>query len=277
MTEPNMRDDLAPAQAPGLPAILADDPVSVLQRFLHRAGITDDDHQHIIIKGELTLTERRARGFVDWLEIGHAVEIIQEEVARQTNSTNPRGRRYSDAFARIAPDRLRLLSPTDRSHAIWLWQNRDQVQEWYRGRSQNERDKWTHPYTIRHHYKRTTGDGRREFEPATPDRRRRSAQAAIDEATQDLRGVVDNVMAVSGGASALIFDLSTSELAFESARNFVDIYQPQFNRQGLEWFIAALGALLNPPQPEVPPDQAFVVSLRQPVRRRRRRIQRPIE
>ena len=109
----------------------------------------EEERKTVIIVGELTLAENRRRGYSDWLKVGQAVSELQEEVALHSNSRNPRGRRYSEAWARFATPNLKMLDPAVRSAATWLWRNREAVERWFAILAVNQRDKWTHPSTIK--------------------------------------------------------------------------------------------------------------------------------
>jgi hypothetical protein len=71
-------------------------------------------------------------------------------------------------------------------------------------------------------------------------------RAALDEAraqiecnTQDLQGAVSNavgVISLTTGTASWDYDLSTRDLARESADNCYDRFQPRHGTEGVRWF-----------------------------------------
>ena len=73
-----------------------------------------------------------------------------------SNSSQPVGRRYAEAYRRLEQPwpNLAKIDKVTRNHALWLFENREEVLAWYNSErvSQRERDQWNHPTVIRRHY-----------------------------------------------------------------------------------------------------------------------------
>jgi uncharacterized coiled-coil protein SlyX len=74
----------------------------------------------------------------------------------RSNSNRPFGRRYAQAYAVLEHPykQLRRTDPKTSKDAIWLFDNSDLVRPWLDALPKNERDRWTHPTTIRRHYEK---------------------------------------------------------------------------------------------------------------------------
>ena len=219
-----------------------------------------DEQRQIVIIGELVLAARRRRGLSEWLEVGHAIEVLQHEVMRQSNSTANSGRRYNQAWVRLAPPMMKSLNPTTRSRALWLWAEREVIAEWWQTIEPEKRDKWGHPTTIKKAYDRA-------HRPPPPDRtddpgyeayrasRRRAAARSIDESTRDLQraglnvgNVIDQLAQISGveigERSALHYDLSTEQSVHDGAELFYRLHSSH-GLEPLRRFVTALTAILD--------------------------------
>jgi hypothetical protein len=205
----------------------------------------------VIVAAEAAMAAAR-QGFDNWVAIGAGFHELQLEAMARSNSNRPNGRRYADAYRELEQptDQLRTFDPSDRKKVIDLYLDRDAVRSWFYDDakvSQRDRDRWNHPSTIMRHYMAATslkhhggecwpGDGKRDGE-----RRARGQAAAIDEATGDLRHVVDDIQHITGGtAASSFFDLSP-QLITESARNFIDIYGRNDTRRFVDALMAVLG------------------------------------
>jgi hypothetical protein len=198
----------------------------------------------------------------DWLEIGQAIDLLEDEVIRQSGASC--GRRYSRAWQQLAPEQIRQMAQPNRSHAKWLWLNRATVQNWLNTVPADRRDRWGHPLTIKIQYERAQriaivdppreADAEERPRPhADPTRTRRAAAAALDEqvvridhSTERLRDVAGDMEMITGRrATSLTCDLSSQELAAESADNFWQVYGGLPGAQGVQWFIEALQTILD--------------------------------
>ena len=114
-----------------------------------------EERRAIILAGEAAIMNRR-RAFDDWLAVGRAFRELQLEAMRQSNSREPKGRRYGDAYEllELPPEiaNLHKIDKSDRAKIIWLYENEAPVRRWYETLGQNQRDRWTHPQTIKLHY-----------------------------------------------------------------------------------------------------------------------------
>jgi hypothetical protein len=57
-----------------------------------------EERRAIILAGEAAIVDRR-KPLDDWVAIGKAFHELQHEAMQQSNSKQPKGRRYSDAYA----------------------------------------------------------------------------------------------------------------------------------------------------------------------------------
>ena len=210
-------------------------------------GLSDGERE-IVIEGEMALTARRKRKFDDWLKIGEASLLLQDEVKRQSNSTSNRGKRYNRFWRELAPPQLRELSYADRTHAVDLWQARDAILAWWETVPSKQRDRWNHPLVIKRAFERARHiamasptrdeddeDRPRRREPAVP----RGQAAAIDDATVRLHDAVDRIEDRVEG-TARHFDLSTPQLVHESAESFREIYGGVHGDEAVQQFTEAL-------------------------------------
>jgi hypothetical protein len=70
--------------------------------------------------------------------------------------TKPIGRRYAAVYRILEhpwPE-LTRIDPKSRRDAIWVFESADLVRPWLATLTQNERDRWTHPSTIRRRYEK---------------------------------------------------------------------------------------------------------------------------
>jgi hypothetical protein len=74
----------------------------------------------------------------------------------RSNSNRPTGRRYAQVYAMLEHPykELQRTDRTTRKDAIWLFEQEDAVRAWLATLSQNERDGWTHPSTVRRRYEK---------------------------------------------------------------------------------------------------------------------------
>jgi hypothetical protein len=247
-------------------APLDEDPDATDVRLAHAKallwrGLTDEE-KLIVVNGELTLGQRRRRTMGDWLAIGHAIALLDEEVIRQAGAIH--GRRYNKFWAELAPDQIKEMSSANRAHARWLWLNREEIQRWWDAQPANQRDKWGHPLTIKQRYERSTHialtdpprdeeTGRPPPNPEATMRRRRAAQAALDEvavrvdqSVDSLRDVTHDMEVITGRrVTPLHYDLSSPELIKESAHNFWQICGAQFGDEAIKHFAQALLAIVR--------------------------------
>jgi hypothetical protein len=158
-------------------------------------------------------------GFDRWLLLGSALADLQQEAMRRSNSQRPQGRRYSDMWAWLVtrtPHLGRIPHP-ERSDAIWLHAHRESVAAWHAALSPRERDLTRTVRVIKRKFALATAGPKPSAaelskEPETK-KRGPGIAAAIDEAVIDLRNVTDDLVRVNAGTEALVYDLSTPELA----------------------------------------------------------------
>ena len=188
-------------------------------------------------------------GLDRWLLLGSALHDLQQEAMRRSNSQNPAGRRYSDMWEWlvIKTPHLARIPKAERSDAIWLHTHREAVLTWHGALSPRARDRWRTPRVIKRVIERDQGKAKPSAEQISkePEIKKRGPgiAAAIDEAVVDLRTVTDDLVRVNAGADALVYDLSTPELADESARNLIEIYGAAPARR----LALAILAILDPP------------------------------
>jgi hypothetical protein len=122
---------------------------------LRAAGIDDQDVLTAVIDGEVTLGERYARSLPDMLKIGHAAWRLQQEAMRRAGASNPQGKRYRDKWDELAPQHLRNLDRSERKRFIWVWENRERLEEWYAtvlAANQHFQWKWNNPLSVQNHF-----------------------------------------------------------------------------------------------------------------------------
>jgi hypothetical protein len=137
-----------------------------------------EERRAIILAGEAAIANR-CDPLDDWIAIAKAFHELQREAMQQSNSKQPKGRRYSDAYALLELPReianLQKISKSDRKKAIWIYENEERLRCWYETLAENQRDRWTHPQTIKQHYERMTRtpradnavDSKRTVKPAS--------------------------------------------------------------------------------------------------------------
>lgn len=216
----------------------------------------DPDERKIVIDGNTTLGQRRRRTLSEWTVISHAIELLDREIVDQCG--NNKGKAYNKLWRDLTPKNIQSMQPSDRTHARWLWENKETIETWWKTVRPSSQDKWGHPLTIRLHYERAakigTTDPLREVDEDAPKQktdysaRKRSAAAELDEqvhrsgrAVEDIREVVNDLQIVTGiSPQAIYYDLSTLELAAESARNFWEVYSKQSNSETMLEFVRTL-------------------------------------
>jgi hypothetical protein len=126
----------------------------------------------VLASGEQALRDTRKRGVDAWVMAGAAFKTLQLYAMHRSNSNRPAGRRYAGVYAALEypyPE-LRETDRTTRSDAIWLFENEDTVKEWLATVPRNQRDRWTHPNTVREKY------SSRHLPPAPPRTHRQKAR-----------------------------------------------------------------------------------------------------
>jgi hypothetical protein len=106
--------------------------------------------------GEQALTDLRENSAARWISAGAAWKALQNVALHRSGSNSPSGQRYNRVYAILvyAWPQLAKVDKATRSHAIWLFDNRDNVLAWLATLTQNQRDQWTHPRTLRQHYEK---------------------------------------------------------------------------------------------------------------------------
>jgi hypothetical protein len=104
--------------------------------------------------GEAGLRDHRKRSVDVWVMAGASFKTLQLYAMHRSSSNRPIGRRYAAVYAALEypyPE-LRETDRTTRADAIWLFENEDAVKEWLATVPKNQRDRWTHPNTVREKY-----------------------------------------------------------------------------------------------------------------------------
>jgi hypothetical protein len=254
-------EDQYSVPAPDLEGPAADDYREALAKSLLWVNI-DDEQRLDAIAAEVTLGDMRRRTLPDWLRVGKGIAALEQEVICQANAD--RGKRYNQKWRDLAPAHIRDMDQSCRSNTKWLWLNREAVQTWWNTVPADRRDRWGHPSTIKLQYEKAhrpeaddeaepDAEDRPDRQRQGPARQRRAAAAALDESAAQLINVIDRAdevmttmeLITGSPRSALIYDLSTEELASESAFNFWQVYHAVYGDQGARWFIAALIEILE--------------------------------
>jgi hypothetical protein len=222
-----------------------------LQKSTLWTGMTNEERWKVI-QGEMALLTRRKRSLEDWITVGEAIEIFQQEIVAQSGGLNNMGTPYNRAWKRLAPQQMSDMDAPKRSRIHTIWRERNVLRAWWETVPGPQRDRWGNPATILKEYERAQRtaltDPPRDEDENQPRRRepsgRRGTLATLDEATQnnyasteDLRGVVRHVVEVTGGPSPLNFDLSTPEMRYESWGNFRQIYGGLHGNEAMQHFL----------------------------------------
>jgi uncharacterized coiled-coil protein SlyX len=151
----------------------------------------------VIAIGERALGEVRQRTVEHWIAAGAAWLTLQRAAMYRSNSNQPAGRRYAAVYRILEhpwPE-LTRIDRTSRKDAIWLFENEDMVRLWLASLSRKERDRWTHPSTIRRHYEKRHPSlppmrkpRRKERPPRTA--RRRDRQPLGERTREDLEACI---------------------------------------------------------------------------------------
>jgi hypothetical protein len=175
------------------------------------------------------------------------------------------GSRYNQAWKQLAPPQLSGLSATERSMALWVWINREEIQCWWNSKRQDQRDKWGHPATIRIKYEQdhpSTVEGEvpqleERTEPRTPFPSSSASHGAVlgmeIDRLHDTGDRLDDAVDVMD-RRVRECDLSTPEMAAQGARIFWRRYREgEGGVQGIKWFIDALQDIVRHEEEGPPP------------------------
>jgi hypothetical protein len=160
----------------------------------------------------------RHETFHGWLEIARGV-ATQREAAMTiagTDDVNAYAYRVAWREGMTRYPELAKLNKTERSHAVWLWDNHDGLEAWHRALKPNQARAFNHPSTIWR--KNPLGEYREK-------RTRTSRPAAADmfkDAANHFEEVLERVEVATAVNPGL--DLSTSEMIEASGRTLVDYY-----------------------------------------------------
>jgi hypothetical protein len=148
------------------------------------------DRAQVIEEGEEAMTVQRG-GLGRIFKIGHAFELLQLEAMERSHSQNPVGRRYNEAYAALAKPapELTKVNKTDRAQYIWCYQFNETIAAWWETVAQNQRDRWSHPDTIKRHYLAAHG-GDKEPKPVDPNA---PVKETLREANMRLQDEVDTL------------------------------------------------------------------------------------
>jgi hypothetical protein len=108
----------------------------------------------VIARGEQALRQLREDMVSGWIAAGAALKTMQGIAMYRSNSNQPAGRRYAAAYHLLEQPwpNLTKIDRKTRKDAIWLFEQQDTVQAWRATLSQDRRDRWSHPSTLRRHY-----------------------------------------------------------------------------------------------------------------------------
>jgi hypothetical protein len=186
--------------------------------------------RELIVRGEEAMSVQRG-GLDRIFLIGEVFEALQSEAMRLSNSQNPIGRRYNEAYATLEKPTKQLAktNKTDRNQYIFCWRFHEAIRAWWQKQDQRQRDRWNHPDAIKRHYEASLGT------PRARAAGRPAGRAGLDRAIERIENVSDNIERTSGGAAALVLDL-TPEGMPHSVETFVDVY----GREPVFAFVEAL-------------------------------------
>jgi hypothetical protein len=89
-----------------------------------------EERRATILAGEAAILNRR-KPLDDWMAIGKAFHELQHEAMQQSTSKQPKGHRYSAAYALFerSPEiaNLHEIDKSDRATTIWLYKNEGAV------------------------------------------------------------------------------------------------------------------------------------------------------
>ena len=149
----------------------------------------------VIEAGERALVAVRRRTVDHWIKAGAAWKALQLQAMFRSRSNAPAGRRYAAVYAMLVhpwPE-LTKVDRTTRKDAIWLFENDDRVLPWLAALSTKERDRWTHPSTVRRHYERRHPEVRvgKPHKPRPPRQvRQREARPLGERTPEDLEAII---------------------------------------------------------------------------------------
>jgi hypothetical protein len=96
--------------------------------------MADEDRQTLVAAVEAINVHRR--GLERVFALGHAFEVLQNEAMMRSNSNNPIGIRYNEAYASL--ERPVALEPgeksidkTSRNQFIWCRQRHEAIERWW--------------------------------------------------------------------------------------------------------------------------------------------------
>jgi hypothetical protein len=165
----------------------------------------------VIAIGERALGEVRQRTVEHWVAAGTAWLTLQRAAMHRSNSNQPAGRRYAAVYRILEhpwPE-LTRIDRTSRKDAIWLFENEDIVRPWLATLTRKERDRWTHPSTLRRHYEKR--------HPSLPPRRELRRRSARLE--QRARGTASRSASGRGRTSKPALPISKVRLPNATARS----------------------------------------------------------
>ena len=114
--------------------------------------------------GEAALGDLRQNTFHRWYLVGGACFMLRNVALNRSGANAPAGKRYNQVYATLVhlwPE-LAKLDKSARAHSIWLFSNSQAVESWLATLPRNQRDRWTHPRTIRNHFEK-------RFPPLMPE------------------------------------------------------------------------------------------------------------
>ena len=109
-----------------------------------------------IDEGERALTDQHDNNVQRWVYAGAAWFMLQNVAMYRSGSNVHAGQRYNRTYNILVTDwpQLAKIDPATRRNAIWLYEHSKPVLAWLATLPQRDRDRWTHPATLRRHYEK---------------------------------------------------------------------------------------------------------------------------
>ena len=214
----------------------------------------------------------RGESFYDWLVVGEGLKEWRDAALELTGSQEMDTPAYRAAHRTAAPLYPTLAAITDkseRSYAIWMAENRENLEIWHAGLSDKQRRQWNHPRSVYRHS--PLGQAMRAAEQTTNsspgDARKKRGQAAeIENATIRLHEAAEAIERHLAPDLISMLDF-TAEHIEATAETLISIYgEPEIRRLYEE-----LGRRFAkaPKKESAALDPMFAASLNAPLRQRR--------
>lgn len=118
------------------------------------------------------VTTAARESFFGWLRIGSGLVALQQAVMELSGSSTPKGKAYNAAFKVVAArvPKLAEIEAATRSHAVWMYENREAVEAWHASLDDDTKWRINHPRSVHRRYDRDQREAR-EAEEAEQHRR----------------------------------------------------------------------------------------------------------